>query len=78
MSRSHVQGAVCGTDVAGADEHNVDQRPHAQTAEAEQLADAALPQTQVEAVDAEAAQSDAQHKCRRPLVPVRPVATEAH
>lgn len=56
------------------DQYHIDQRPHAQAAKAEQLADALLPVPQIEAIRPEAAQRDADHQCRRPPDALRPVA----
>ena len=57
-SSEDVQRPVRRPDVARSDEDDVDQGPDAEAAEAEQLADALPPQTQVEPVGAEAPESD--------------------
>ena len=58
------------------DEQHIDQRPHAQPAEAEQLPDALLPVAEEEPVRPEPADRDAQDECGRPPVALRPVARD--
>lgn len=55
-------------------QQHIDQRPNAQTAKTEQLADAFLPMPQKEPVNSESTQRDAQNQRRRPAVTLRPIA----
>lgn len=55
-------------------QHDIEKSPNAEASEAEQLADALLPVTQVEAVGPEAAQREAQHQGCAPAGASGPVA----
>jgi len=73
MSRD-IEGAVGGTEVADGDQHHVNQRPDAEPAEAEELADPLRPVAQVEPVDSEAAQDNAERQRGAPPVTLGPLA----
>lgn len=69
-----VQRPVRWSQIVQRNQQHINQRPNAQSTEAEQLPDSFLPVPQEEPIHPESTERDAQNQRRRPAITLRPVA----